>query len=78
MELRRVPISEIVPWDKNPRGILKADFERLKRQIKKLGVYKPLVVCEDGKARGKRRFVVLGGNMRIRALQERGQYKGDP
>ncbi|OGD25764.1 MAG: hypothetical protein A2V57_08735 [Candidatus Aminicenantes bacterium RBG_19FT_COMBO_65_30] len=72
MELRRVPISEVVPWDKNPRGILKADFERLKRQIKRLGVYKPLVVCEDGGKKGRRRLVVLGGNMRLLALRELG------
>src|SRR4030042_1796974 len=72
MELRRVPISEVVPWDKNPRGILKADFERLKRQIKRLGVYKPLVVCEDGGKKGGRRLVVLGGNMRLLALRELG------
>ena len=72
MELRRVPISEVVPWDKNPRGILKKDFERLKRQIKRLGVYKPLVVCEDGGKKGKRRLVVLGGNMRLLALRELG------
>jgi len=48
VNIRRVPISEVVLWDKNPRGILKADFERLKRQIKRLGVYKPLVACEVG------------------------------
>jgi len=72
MELRKVPISEVIPWDKNPRGILKTDFERLKKQIRKLGIYKPLLACkEDGK------YVVLGGNMRIRALQELGMKEVD-
>lgn len=67
MRIIRVPIAQIVLWEKNPRGILKVDFERLKRQIRRLGVYKPLVACrENGK------YVVLGGNMRIRALQELG------
>jgi len=65
MNIITVPISKVVPWDKNPRGILKADFERLKKQIRKLGVYKPLVAYKEN---GK--YIVLGGNMRIRALQE--------
>ncbi len=56
-----------MPWDKNPRGIKTKDFERLKKQILRLGVYKPLVVYEDG---GK--YIVLGGNMRIRALKDLG------
>jgi DNA modification methylase len=67
MEIRKVPISQVVPWDKNPRGIKTQDYERLKRQILKLGIYKPLVCSwENGK------YVVLGGNMRIRVLKELG------
>lgn len=50
MEIKRVPISSVVPWAKNPRGILEGDFARLKKQIQKLGIYKPLVTCkENGK-----------------------------
>jgi len=67
MKIIKVPISSIVPWDKNPRGIKAEDFERLKKQILKLGVYKRLVCYQAGK-----KYVVLGGNMRIRALQELG------
>jgi ParB-like chromosome segregation protein Spo0J len=65
MNIITVPISKVVPWDKNPRGILKQNFERLKKQIQKLGVYKPLVVCQENET-----YIVLGGNMRIRALKE--------
>lgn len=65
--IKRVPISQVVPWDKNPRGIKTKDFERLKKQIIKLGIYKPLICYED-----KGHFVVLGGNMRIRALKDLG------
>jgi hypothetical protein len=72
MRILRVPIGSVEPWDKNPRGIMKADFERLKRQIQKLGVYKPLVCYDEG---GK--YVVLGGNMRIRALKELGHTEVD-
>lgn len=67
MKIIKVPIDKVIPWDKNPRGIKEEDFERLKRQIKKLGVYKPLLCYQEGD-----RFVTLGGNMRIRALKELG------
>lgn len=63
MNIKRVPISEVEVWDKNPRNIKTKDFERLKRQIQELGVYKPLIcVKENGK------YTTLGGNMRLRAL----------
>lgn len=61
---RVVKIEELQLWDKNPRSISEKDFERLKRQIKKLGQYKPLLVNQDN--------IVLGGNMRLRALQDLG------
>ena len=67
LTIKRVPIAQVEPWAKNPRGIKTADFERLKKQIAKFGVYKPLVVYRDGE-----RYVVLGGNMRLRALKELG------
>ncbi len=55
-------IDKLHNWKDNPRAIKKSDFERLKRQIKELGQYKPLLVTPDGE--------VLGGNMRLRAYQE--------
>ena len=67
MTVIRVPIEKVSVWAKNPRGIKTEDFERLKKQILKLGQYKPLVaVAEDDG------FVVLGGNMRLRALKDLG------
>lgn len=62
MEKQYRKISELKPWDKNPRTISEKSFERLKKQITKLGEYKPLLITEDG--------TVLGGNMRLRAYQE--------
>ena len=67
MNIERVPISSVVPWEKNPRGIKTKDFDRLKKQITKLGVYKPLVCYRENG-----HYVVLGGNMRIRAYKELG------
>lgn len=72
MELKRVPISQIISWDRNPRSIKAEDYERLKRQMARLGIYKPLVCAEEG---GK--YVVLGGNMRLRALRELGHTEAD-
>jgi len=67
MEIKKVPISEVDVWEKNPRNIRTKDFERLKKQILELGVYKPLVCYEEN---GK--YITLGGNMRLRALKELG------
>lgn len=65
MNIQRVPISKVEAWEKNPRNIKKKDFERLKKQIQQLGIYKPLVcVLENGQ------YITLGGNMRLRALRE--------
>lgn len=55
-------LSELRNWDKNPRSVKKDDFARLKRLILKLGIFKPFVITEDG--------TVLGGNMRLRAVNE--------
>ena len=51
----------------NPRGITVQGIERLKRQISRHELYKPLVVRPAGK-----KYMVLGGNMRLRALRKRG------
>ena len=63
MEIKKVPLSEVELWDKNPRNVKTKDFERLKRQIQELGVYKPLICFKEN---GK--YTTLGGNMRLRAL----------
>src|SRR3990167_5294233 len=58
------PIIKLQEWDKNPRSISKDGYERLKKQIQKLGQYKPLLIIPDG--------TVLGGNMRLKAYRELG------
>jgi len=64
MNIIKVPISKVKPWEDNPRNIKRQDFDRLKRQIKDLGVYKPLIAFpENGQ------YIVLGGNMRLEALK---------
>jgi hypothetical protein len=50
LNILKIPTSSVIPWDKNPRGIKTKDYDRLKKQILKLGVYKPLVCYrENGK-----------------------------
>lgn len=67
MIIKKVPIGHVDVWEKNPRNIKTKDFERLKKQIQDLGVYKPLICySENG------RYITLGGNMRLRALKELG------
>lgn len=57
-------LSELHTWENNPRTVTEDNLERLKRQITKLGQYKPLLITEDG--------TVLGGNMRLRAYEALG------
>lgn len=58
------PIAELENWVDNPRTWTHEDFDRLKGQIQKLGVYKTLLINQNG--------IVLGGNMRLMALKELG------
>ena len=61
-------LNDLRLWPKNPRIAEDKDLERLKKQIKELGVYKPLLVTPDGE--------ILGGNMRFKMLKE--LVKEDP
>lgn len=57
-------LSDLHEWNKNPRSITKDGFDRLKKQIQKLGQYKPLLITNDG--------TILGGNMRYKAYKDLG------
>ncbi len=57
-------INKLKEWKDNPRSIKTKDFERLKKQILKLGQYKPLLITPEG--------IVIGGNMRLKAYRELG------
>lgn len=62
-----IKISDIKPNPENPRIIRDAKFEQLKKSIKEFPAMlelRPMVVDADN--------VVLGGNMRLRALQDLG------
>jgi DNA modification methylase len=57
-------IADLTNWEDNPRTITEKEFERLQEQIRLLGVYKPLLINQNN--------IVLGGNMRLRALKDLG------
>lgn len=62
MQYETRSLTSLTPWEKNPRGILKKDYERLKKMILKFKLFKPFLITKDG--------IILGGNMRYKACQE--------
>lgn len=69
---KSMKITEIKPNENNPRFIADAKFEKLKKSIEsfpQMMALRPIVVDADN--------VILGGNMRFRALQDLG-YKEIP
>ena len=65
MELRK--LTEIKPNPENPRVIRDDKFKKLVKSLKafpEMAAVRPVVVNTD--------FVVLGGNMRLRAMKEAG------
>lgn len=67
METQMIKIKDIKPNPNNPRSIKKEQLEKLKKSIiafpQMLNI-RPIVINEDN--------IVLGGNMRLRALQDLG------
>jgi hypothetical protein len=63
-------ISKLQNWDKNPREIKEKGFENLKKQLLRAKeitgeyLFEPLLITPAG--------IVLGGNMRLRALKALG------
>lgn len=55
-------LSELHPWENNPRDIKVEGYARLKKQVVGLGYYKPNLVMADG--------TILGGNMRFKVYEE--------
>ena len=60
-----VSIGSLELWQRNPRSIKEDRFKELKERLSRQGQIKPLLVAADGKT-------VIGGNMRLRAMQELG------
>jgi ParB-like chromosome segregation protein Spo0J len=71
--LKKVPLSKLVLWERNPRDISPEAFKKLKNKIGELGVFKPLLAipAADGK------YSVIGGNQRLKAYRELGFSAAD-
>lgn len=68
--IKRVNIAAIKPNEENPRFITDAKFKKLVKSLKEFPEMletRPLVVDED--------MVVLGGNMRLKALKSAGLFE---
>lgn len=64
LNVEYVPVGELKPWDKNPKQLSPHDRQRLIEQIKKHGVYKPIIIDQHG--------TIIGGNSRYAVLVELG------
>lgn len=65
MEIREQrKITDLREWPLNPKTSTPEALARLRRQIERLGFYKPIVITADGE--------VLGGNQRLKVLREMG------
>lgn len=53
-------VSELIPWEKNPRKITDEQLAHLKRSIERFGYAAPVVVNADG--------TIVAGHMRTRAM----------
>lgn len=65
---RTVDLSDLIPYERNPRKISKENFFRLKKSIQELG-YHQRVICNassDGKYR------IIGGHQRLKIFRELG------
>ena len=63
MELKTVAVSEVIPYEKNPRKNDKA-VKDVAQSIKECGYCNPIIVDEE--------MVILAGHTRLKALQKLG------
>ncbi|MAD65328.1 MAG: chromosome partitioning protein ParB [Haliea sp.] len=63
-----MPLSDLQPYEHNPRHGFNAEYQRIKSSIRAQGLDQPLVVTQRP---GERHYVPLvGGNTRLKILQE--------
>jgi hypothetical protein len=70
VEIQEIPISKLKPNPSNPRVLRDEKFIKLKKSIQDFPDmlrYRTIVAVTDGN-----KYMVLGGNMRLRALQDLG------
>ena len=63
-ELKKIPVTELKEYDKNPRKFTSKGLADLKKSIEKFGVAEPLVVNND--------YEIIGGHGRLATLKDLG------
>lgn len=58
----RIKVSDLKPYERNPRRITKDKYEKLVQSIQRLGYMTPIIAQPDGR--------IIGGHARKKALQE--------
>ena len=66
MEIRKVSLDKLIPWENNPRKMPKSELDKLEKSIKEFGYVEPIVWNEQT---GK----VVGGHQRLKVLQQLGE-----
>ena len=67
MEILKLKIKDLIPYEKNPRIDLKPgdeEYEKIKRSIKEFGFVEPIIVNSD--------MTIIGGHQRYKVLKELG------
>lgn len=68
MELRNIPIANLIFAEYNPRAIEEKNFEKLKESIRQFGIADPVIVnMHTG-----RENIIIGGHMRTLAAKQLG------
>ena len=70
MQIKKVPIKDLVSPDWNPRQITDEELEKLKKSIKEFGYIDPIIVNEYNNH-------IVGGNQRYLALKQLGYEEVD-
>lgn len=68
-KLEKRNISEVKPYENNPRRITEKGMKDLKKSINKFGLAEPIVINQDG--------TIIGGHARYLALKEQGVKEFD-
>lgn len=63
MDIEHLAIVDLVHFGDNPRKVTPERLEQLKASLQEFGLFKPLLVWSDAN-------VVIGGNQRLRAMNE--------
>jgi ParB-like chromosome segregation protein Spo0J len=72
MDVKTVPINELIPSVYNPRKDLKPgdqEYEKIKKSIEEFGYVDPIIINKD--------LTVIGGHQRLKVLQELGYTEID-